>query len=260
MRSLMFGADCTRLSRMIASCLLMLAPVAAPNFCEPRGRQEEGHRVRSELALRRPGVLEVAARDDGLLPHGVERALAAARPTRLRPRGSSELVARVLGLEERRFGRRARLHQRELEERGVLDQVLDPLGIVDARQLDEDAVLALAGDQRLRHAELVDAVADRLDGLRDGVVLDQPGGTDPSARRSTSLRRSSTAQSGRKRLTVSSSLALVRLRGDRRRRTTRPSGTRRGRGRASWASRWSVSAASSRSAFTASAVLTCRTR
>ena len=34
-RSLMLGADCTRLSRMIARCLPMLAPVAAPNFWDP---------------------------------------------------------------------------------------------------------------------------------------------------------------------------------------------------------------------------------
>ena len=45
-------------------------------------------------------------------------------------------------------------------------------GILDPRQLDQDLVGALARDRGLGHAELIDAVADRLQPLADGVVAE----------------------------------------------------------------------------------------
>ena len=56
---------------------------------------------------------------------------------------------------------------------------LTRLGSSMPGQLHEDAIRSLPRDQRLGHAELVDAVADRLDGLRDRVVLDPRGAEDP---------------------------------------------------------------------------------
>ena len=57
------------------------------------------------------------------------------------------------------------VHQLELQQRRAADQVLGPLGVLDARQLDQDAVFALAPDVRLGDAELVDAVANGFEGL-----------------------------------------------------------------------------------------------
>ena len=45
----------------------------------------------------------------------------------------------------------------------------DALHVLHARQLDNDAVVALALDGRLRHAELIDAIADNLLRLGDRV-------------------------------------------------------------------------------------------
>ena len=54
--------------------------------------------------------------------------------------------------------------------RAVLAQdVLHPLGIVDARQLHDDPVVALALNGRFAHAGFVDPAADDLDRLRDRV-------------------------------------------------------------------------------------------
>ena len=49
------------------------------------------------------------------------------------------------------------------------------LGIVDAGQLDEDAILPLALDRRLLGAGLVDAAADDLDRLLDGLAAARLG-------------------------------------------------------------------------------------
>src|SRR6185436_2314940 len=65
----------------------------------------------------------------------------------------------------------AAFHDAELQLRRRLDDVLHARRIVDARELDVDAVLALEDDDRLRHAERVDAAADRLDRLLDRVAL-----------------------------------------------------------------------------------------
>ena len=62
------------------------------------------------------------------------------------------------------------IHQLELEQRRLADEGLGPLGILHAGQLDQDAVLPLLLDRRLRDAELVDPVADGLEPLSDGEV------------------------------------------------------------------------------------------
>ena len=71
---------------------------------------------------------------------------------------------------ERLLERRLLVEQLELEQRGLADQRLGALGVLDARELDEDAVVALPRDGRLGDAELVDAVADRLHPLAHGEV------------------------------------------------------------------------------------------
>ena len=66
--------------------------------------------------------------------------------------------------------RRPLIEQLELEQRRLADQGLGPFGILNTRQLDQDAVLALTGDGRLGHAELIHAIADRLDALAHGEI------------------------------------------------------------------------------------------
>ena len=57
----------------------------------------------------------------------------------------------------------------------VLQQLLDPLRVPLAGQLDQDAVLPLGDDGRFLHAGLVDAAPHDLDRLRDrlATLLDQ---------------------------------------------------------------------------------------
>ena len=84
-------------------------------------------------------------------------------------------------LEERLLVRgRSGLDELPLEDGRDLDQVLDPLRVGDARELDDDPLRALPLDQRLGDAELVDPVADGLDGLVDGLVLEELGDQRPS--------------------------------------------------------------------------------
>jgi hypothetical protein len=60
--------------------------------------------------------------------------------------------------------------QAELEEGGVLDQLAHAVGVVDSRQLHDDALAAGGLDDRLGDAVGVDAVADRLHRLIDRQV------------------------------------------------------------------------------------------
>ena len=62
------------------------------------------------------------------------------------------------------------LQQLELEQRGLADQILGALHVLDTGQLDDDAVRALPLNDRLGHAELIDAVADHLLGPVHGVL------------------------------------------------------------------------------------------
>ena len=66
----------------------------------------------------------------------------------------------------------ALVDQLELEQRGLADEGLGPRRILHARELDQDAVLALLLDGRLGDAELVDAVADGLEPLAHRQVAD----------------------------------------------------------------------------------------
>ena len=60
----------------------------------------------------------------------------------------------------------------ELEGRGGAEDFLGARGVLDARELDDDAVGALALDKRLGDAELVDTVPDDVDVLVDSVGLE----------------------------------------------------------------------------------------
>ncbi len=82
--------------------------------------------------------------------------------------GRHQLVARRRAPALRLLGRMVGVDQLEGQLGGLADQLLDALGIAHARQLDQDAVLALALDGRLAHAGLVDAPAHDLDRLVDG--------------------------------------------------------------------------------------------
>ena len=69
------------------------------------------------------------------------------------------------------LGRRHRgVDETEIHLGGLAQQPLDPFRIVDARQLHDDAVAALALDRRLGGAEFVDAPAHDLDRLGDDLV------------------------------------------------------------------------------------------
>ena len=71
---------------------------------------------------------------------------------------------------ERVLDRHALVEQLEFQERGLADERLRPRRVLDARQLDQDPLAPLPRDRGLRDAELVDAIADRLQPLADRVV------------------------------------------------------------------------------------------
>ncbi len=130
------------------------------------GIQEERHRVAAELPLRGPCVFQVPPRDDRRLLDEVPRLFPLAGCgsglDELEIRGQLTAVRRE---ESGPVGGRPRVDELQLQESRALDQVLDPLGVVDARELDENPVRALPRDERLGDAELVDPVANRLDRL-----------------------------------------------------------------------------------------------
>jgi len=72
---------------------------------------------------------------------------------------------------ERPLGERVLGHQLELEQGGLADEVDGAPRVVDAGELHHDAVPSLRVDRRLGDAELVDAVADDLEGAGDRVPL-----------------------------------------------------------------------------------------
>ncbi len=74
---------------------------------------------------------------------------------------------------ERAFeGARLVVDHADLERRRAAEDVLRARGVLHAGQLHDDALGALLLDDRLGHAQLVHAVAQDLDVLRDGAVLD----------------------------------------------------------------------------------------
>ncbi len=85
-----------------------------------------------------------------------------------------DLVALGELARQRLLGGRPIVDELELEQRGLADERLRALRVLDPRELDEDPVLALARDRGLGHAELVDPVPDRLDALPNGEVRDPP--------------------------------------------------------------------------------------
>ena len=139
------------------------------------GIQEERHRVSAELPLRGPRVFQVPTGDHRRLLHQVPGLFPlpgrGGRLDELEVRRELAAVGRKKGVA---VGRRARVDQLQLQESGALDQVLDPLRVVDTGKLYEDSIRPLPRDERLGDPELVDAVADRLDGLGDRVVLHLP--------------------------------------------------------------------------------------
>ena len=121
-----------------------------------------------------PGVLEVAPRDHGLATHQVEEGLTL-------PLAQTADHLHVVGHLSRRglkedLLRGGRLPFDELQGqlRGLLDHALGRLGIGDPRKLDQDLVapVAVGGDHRLGHPELVHAALEGADGLLDRAVLD----------------------------------------------------------------------------------------
>src|SRR6266481_2494377 len=95
---------------------------------------------------------------------------APARSTMARSRASSivkvpVMTARPPGMRVLHAG--ALVEEPELEVRGLADEGLGPLGILQAGQLDQDAILSLPRDGGLGHAELVHPVADGLHALPD---------------------------------------------------------------------------------------------
>ena len=86
--------------------------------------------------------------------------------------------ASVVVVASRTSGASARQqHGPEPELGGGADQVEGSLLLVDAGELHDDRV-ALPGDLRLGHAEGVDAVADDLDRLVEGLVAGRLGGLE----------------------------------------------------------------------------------
>src|SRR5207253_5303552 len=121
--------------------------------------------------------VEVRARDRDDLAHGVvlgagglaELVLARAREDvdfRLHVRGDGGERGGVVRL-------RLAFDEAELQLGRGADDVFDAGRIVDAGELDDDAVAALRSDERLGDDEGVHAVADGLDGVLDGVALDR---------------------------------------------------------------------------------------
>ena len=71
----------------------------------------------------------------------------------------------------RALGRHVLVHQMEGELGGLVDLALEVGGVLDARHLQQDAVVALAHDGGLDRPGLVDAAAQDLDRLVDHFLL-----------------------------------------------------------------------------------------
>src|SRR6267378_5017093 len=86
--------------------------------------------------------------------------------------GPAPQLAREIGVDavEERLRFLLGLHELEFEERRLADERLGALLIQEPRELDQDPVLSLPLDRRLRDAELVDAVVDDLPHLLHGVL------------------------------------------------------------------------------------------
>ena len=159
----MTGALITLLSRTIANGLPTLSRVASPKRRAPSAskRKLTTGSLFWKCGLR---VDQHVAADHDPLAHDIG---AGADPRLLALRRRQNLVAGRQMPAARVFERGAGVDQLKRQLGGLAEQRLDVLGIVDARQLDEDAVLPLAFDRRLLGAGFVDAPADDLDRLVD---------------------------------------------------------------------------------------------
>ncbi len=156
----------------MASCLPTFSPVTFSNRREPsafRVKETAGlfHSSTDRRTIRRSLPLTEATRLTRKRPASPRLAIA---PDDLHVLGDG--AAEVL--EERLLVRgRPGLDELPLEDGRDLDELLDPVGVADAGQFDDDPVRALSLDERLGDAELVDAVADGLPDLVDGLVLEE---------------------------------------------------------------------------------------
>src|SRR5205823_6124186 len=82
----------------------------------------------------------------------------------------SSTMAKGLPIFSRVVHGHAAVDQLECQLGGASQQVLDVLRVIDPGERDQDAVLALALDRRLLGAGLVDAAANDLDRLFDGLA------------------------------------------------------------------------------------------
>ena len=139
-------------------------------------RQREADVRLAELPLLHAGVLEVGAGDrNGLANRVVLDARGAAERVFARAGKDVDFGLHVggnTGQGRLRVAAGIAFDEAELELGGRLDDVLHARRVVDAGQLDDDAIAAFGRDVRLRDAEGVDAVVDRLDRVGDRVALD----------------------------------------------------------------------------------------
>ena len=155
------GAEITSLSSTMAKGLPTFSCVACANLRAPRGVEAEGHdRLAGALVEAGLRIGQVAARDQHALVDQV------GRPARLLGAVQKFVIRRHAALQ--RLLRRARnVDHAEIELGGLAEQFLEPGRVLQARHLHQDAVGALALDQRLDGAEFVDAPLDDLDRLVD---------------------------------------------------------------------------------------------
>ena len=136
--------------------------------------EREADRRQVVLVERRARVTQVVAADRRHAAHDVvlRRRRAAARRGDIGRAGHDHAVRRQVVVDRLHRGflarERALLDQLQLEDGRRADDVLRPLHVGHAGKLHHQLVGgALAGDDRLGHAKLVDAALDRLQGLRD---------------------------------------------------------------------------------------------
>ncbi len=136
--------------------LRVAAELAGAGLVEAEGDDRlVGARV--EAGLRVDQIL--AGNDRALLQH-----VAAVRRLDRRVHLVADGHARLLGLFRRNVG----MHGMERQLRRLADELLELLGVLQARELHQDAVGALAHDGRFRRAHGVDAPVDGFDGGAGG--------------------------------------------------------------------------------------------
>ena len=175
MRSRICGAEWTLPSSTMARRLPTLASVSSEKARAPAGVE-----VHRDVGL--AGVLvdrdarggHVAPGDRRLLLDE-ERHLPLLAGLLVHPALVEDLGARRRPGPQRGLRVGALVHHLELEQRGLADEGLGARRILHARELHQDAVLALLLDGRLGDAELVDAVADGLEPLAHRQIADVLG-------------------------------------------------------------------------------------